>query len=269
MAANTSTSGSTMISWEYLWNIRDRRVDDWFLMSSPWPTVSLSVIYWLICLKLGPGFMANKNPYDLKRTIQAYNVFQVVLSAYICYETCISGWLTHYNWTCQDVEHDTDPNGNGIRMAAACYAYFLSKFTEFADTFFFIARKKYNNVNKLQLIHHGVMPIQAWMLVRWLPGGHESFGGAFNSFIHVIMYTYYFLASIGFKIWWKKYLTSFQMFQFICIFVHSSILVLGFAECGYPWQFSLNMMSLMILMFMLFAEFYTQAYLKRKQNKVE
>ena len=75
----------------------------------------------------------------------------------------------------------------------ACYLYYINKFVEFADTFFFIARKKFRNVNKLQLIHHGIMPIYGFMIARWLPGGHETFGGMFNCFVHVIMYGYYFL----------------------------------------------------------------------------
>ena len=260
--ANASTESVTS-TWEYVWSIRDRRVDDWFLMSSPWYTLGLCVSYWVICLKLGPQFMANRKPYDLKRTIQAYNVFQIALSAYMLYEACAAGWLTHYSWICQDIERDAD--GNGYRMAAAVHLYFLSKFTEFADTFFNVLRKKFNHVSRLQLIHHGVMPMQGYLGCRWLPGGHETLAGTFNCLIHVLMYSYFLLASLGFKIWWKKYLTTLQMFQFVCIFVHSSILVFGFAECGYPWQISLNAMVLMILMFMLFLEYYIQAYRNKRK----
>ena len=155
-------------------------------------------------------------------------------------------------------------------MARTTWLYFMTKFIEFADTFFFIARKKFGHVSKLQLIHHGMMPMFSFMLVRWLPGGQESFGGAFNSLVHVIMYSYYFLAAFGptFQkyLWWKKYLTSFQMFQFVCIFVKSMVLVLGFADCGYPWQFSMISCGVMIMFFALFAEFYVQEY-KRKATK--
>jgi len=67
------------------------------------------------------------------------------------------------------------------------------------------------------VIHHGIMPVFGYALTRWLPGGQESFGGFINSVVHVIMYTYYFLAALGPQfqkyLWWKKYLTTFQMIQ--------------------------------------------------------
>ena len=155
----------------------------------------------------------------------------------------------------------------------ACYLYFLNKFVEFADTFFFIARKKFRNVNRLQLIHHSIMPVYSFLLVRWLPGGHETFGGIFNSFIHVLMYSYYFLAALGPHmqkyLWWKRYLTVLQMIQFVCIFIKSLVLVSGVAECGYPWQFSAMVLSLMVAFFLLFLEFYLREYSKKVSIKKE
>ena len=250
------------LSVAFLWEIRDKRVDHWYLMSSPVPTIIASLIYWIISLYLGPLFMSNRPAYELKSTIQLYNLTQILLSAYLFYECCASGWLTHYNWLCQNIELDE----KGLRMASVSYYYYLSKFFEFSDTFFFILKKKYTHVSKLQLLHHGLMPIYGYVLVRWLPGGHETFGGAFNSLVHVVMYSYYFLASLGLKVWWKKYLTTFQMFQFVSVFLHSAILVFGIVEpCGYPWQFSLISLVMMSLFFVLFAEFYVQSYKKKAQ----
>jgi hypothetical protein len=62
---------------------------------------------------------------------------------------------------------------SGMRMAAVTHIYFLSKFIEFFDTFLFIVRKKFRNVSKLQLIHHGLMPIYTFLMVRWVPNGKK------------------------------------------------------------------------------------------------
>jgi len=254
-----------------LWNVRDRRLDDWFMMSSIWPTVTLCVFYWYCSIVLGPWLMKNREPLELKTPIQLYNVFVTLLSAYMFYETIMSGWFTHYSWVCQEVELDPDPKSPGMRMAAATHIYFLSKFLEFLDTFFFIARKKFSHVSRLQLIHHGVMPFFSFLLVRWLPNGHETFGGGLNCLVHVIMYGYYFLAALGPHmrpyLWWKKYLTTFQMIQFVCIFVKSLVVVLGIVDCAYPWQFSLISVLLVSMFFGLFAEFYVQEYSAVKAKK--
>ena len=74
-----------------LWNIRDRRVDDWFLMSSIWPTVTLCVGYLYFTIFLGPRLMKNREPFEIKPLIQLYNVFVTLLSAYMFYEICMSG----------------------------------------------------------------------------------------------------------------------------------------------------------------------------------
>ena len=92
-----------------MWNIRDRRVDDWFLMSSIWPTITLCVCYLYFSIALGPWLMKNREPFHIYPLIQLYNVFVTLLSAYMVYEIGMSGWFTHYNWVCQEVETDPDP----------------------------------------------------------------------------------------------------------------------------------------------------------------
>ena len=78
------------------------------------------------------------------------------------------------------------------------------------------------------------------------------------------MYGYYFLAALGPHmrpyLSWKKYLTTFQMIQFVCIFLRDLVVVIGVKDCTYPWQFSFLNLLLVTLMFGLFAEFYIQEY---------
>ena len=45
--------------------------------------------------------------------------------------------------------------------------------------------------------------------------------GLINSFVHIIMYTYYLLSALGPTVqkylWWKKYLTTLQMVRQLCV----------------------------------------------------
>lgn len=151
-------------------------------------------------------------------------------------------------------------------MARTCWWYYISKFTEFFDTLFFILRKKYQHVSTLHVIHHGCMPFSVWMGMKFAPGGHSTFFAMLNSFVHIVMYFYYMVAALGPKyqkyIWWKKYLTAFQMVQFVAIFTHQFQLL--FIECDYPKGFMVWIGLHGVMFLFLFSDFYKQAYSKRR-----
>eukprot|EP00038_Savillea_parva_P029957 m.74552 g.74552 ORF g.74552 m.74552 type:complete len:260 (+) comp8921_c0_seq2:71-850(+) len=98
-------------------------------------------------------------------------------------------------------------------LGAALYVFYLSKYYDFIDTFILAARKK--PTIPLHLWHHSVMPIVvwSWMAYPWLDG---AWWACFvNSLIHTLMYTNYLLATLGYKVWWAKYLTQGQIVQFL------------------------------------------------------
>lgn len=55
-------------------------------------------------------------------------------------------------------------------MLNLCYIYYLSKLTEFADTMFFVLRKKSSQITWLHVYHHSVTPLETWVLVKFLAG---------------------------------------------------------------------------------------------------
>uniref|UniRef100_A0ABK9MMD7 Elongation of very long chain fatty acids protein n=1 Tax=Glossina morsitans morsitans TaxID=37546 RepID=A0ABK9MMD7_GLOMM len=247
----------------------DPRTKDWPMMSSPIPTLAVCLSYVYLVKVIGPRLMENRKPFRLQNTLVIYNAIQVVLSLWIFYEIAMSGWLTgHYSFRCQPVEYNNNPRT--IRMVHACWWYYFSKFTEFIDTIFFILRKKQSQVTTLHVIHHGCMPMSVWFGVKFTPGGHSTFFGFLNTFVHIIMYTYYMLSAMGPQyqkyLWWKKYLTTLQMVQFILIMVHAFQLL--FIECNYPRAFVWWIGMHAVMFFFLFNEFYKQAY-KGRQTKYE
>ncbi|XP_031827281.1 very long chain fatty acid elongase AAEL008004 [Nomia melanderi] len=244
----------------------DRRTTNWFMIRSPFPTLFICLSYVYFVKVLGPKLMENRKPFQLKKVLVAYNLFQMLFSAWLFYEIGMSGWLTgEYSLRCQPV--DTSDRPMAIRMAHASWWYYISKFSEFMDTIFFILRKKNNHVSTLHVIHHGCMPMSVWFGVKFTPGGHSTFFGFLNTFVHIVMYMYYLLAALGPKmqpyLWWKKYLTVFQMIQFIAVMVHAFQLL--FIDCNYPMAFVWWIGMHAVMFFFLFSEFYQESY--RQKNK--
>lgn len=241
-------------------NQSDPRVQDWPMMSSPFPTLALCVFYAYFSKSLAPKLMAKRRAMDLRKLLVYYNLFQTIFSAWIFYEYLMSGWLTHYSLKCQPVDYSNSPLA--LRMARTCWWYYISKFTEFFDTLFFILRKKNEHVSTLHVIHHGCMPFSVWMGLKFAPGGHSTFFALLNSFVHIVMYFYYMIAAMGPKyqkyIWWKKYLTTFQMVQFVAIFTHQFQLL--FRECDYPKRFMVWIGLHGVMFLFLFSDFYKTKY---------
>lgn len=63
----------------------DPRTQNWFMMTSPIPTI-LIVMGYLAFVHKGLRWMKKREAYDLKRAIQVYNFGLILLNAYIFYE---------------------------------------------------------------------------------------------------------------------------------------------------------------------------------------
>jgi len=243
--------------------LRDPRVDDWFLMSSPWPTVALCVLYYYIIRVAGPRFMKDREPLNIQSLVVVYNLFQTLFSVWIFQKAC-RFWLTgKYSWLCQPVDYSYTQDG--FDAADMTWWYFFSKFIDFIDSFFFLGRKKFSHLSTLHVVHHGIMPLTAWSGVKWVGGGHTTFGGFLNMGVHIVMYFYYFMSSMGPSVqkylWWKRYLTTLQLTQFVAFFIHACFPL--FFECDFPKIFSYVILFHGALFFLLFANFYIQAYMKK------
>ncbi|KAK7604933.1 hypothetical protein V9T40_006119 [Parthenolecanium corni] len=245
-------------------SISDPRVNEWPLMDSPLPTVALVVAYLYVVMFLGPRMMANRKPYKLKELLVFYNAIQVVFSVLMLWEHLMSGWLLDYSYTCQPVDYSHNPTA--LRMANLCWWYYISKLTEFADTLFFVLRKKDNQISLLHLYHHSLTPIETWICVKFIAGGHGTFSNLVNNMVHVIMYSYYMISAMGPQyqkyLWWKKHLTSLQLLQFMLVFIHSAQVLIF--DCGYPKLVAALLLVHSTIFFGLFFDFYQQAYRRRR-----
>ena len=79
----------------------------------------------------------------------------------------------------------------------------------FSLQFCFVARKKFNQVSLLHVVHHGIMPMSVWPGARYLASGHSSFFGLLNTFVHIVMYFYYMMSAMGPQ--YQKYVLHFPI----------------------------------------------------------
>lgn len=104
--------------------------------------------------------------------------------------------------------------------------------------------------------------------MRLMPEGDAYFGAMLNSFIHVLMYSYYALALLKISCPWKRYLTKAQLLQFTSVVVYS---VFSYAKA--PTNESRHRTALliqvweMVSLFILFSFFYVKSYGKKKSGK--
>jgi len=262
----------TMISnvstiWEDLWERRDKRMDDYPLMSNPLHTAAICCVYFYLIIFAGPRYMKDRKPMNIRGFMIVYNALMVILSSYIVIQALRGGWWNDYSFTCQPV--DFSDSYKARLMMHVSYVFFLSKFVEMTDSFCFVARKKFSHLSVLHVFHHGTVAMSTYPGVRWVPGGHSTFWGLLNSIVHVFMYSYYFTAALGPQyskyVWWKQHITKIQMIQFIMIFIHEFQLFYK-NECDYPMGISYFIAGQAVLFFILFANFYIKSYLSKRST---
>ena len=95
------------------------------------------------------SYMKNREPYSFKFVMQVYNLAQVVLNVYMIWGLAVLPWLSQ------------SPNLFGInakytdRLEYFVFIHYVSKYLDYLDTFFIIARgKERQQLSFLHVYHH-------------------------------------------------------------------------------------------------------------------
>lgn len=241
-------------------------VKGWPMVDSPLPTLTVSVLYFLLTWK-AKNIMKNRQPRQLRSVMVVYNLLMVTFNLYVLHELLAAGWLNGYSFTCQPL----DSTPRAYRMGRACYLVYISKLVELLDTLFFVLRCKFELLTFLHVFHHGVMPINIWIGLKFSPGGSATFGPMLNVFVHTVMYVYYLLASLGPAyrkyLWWKRYMTVLQLTQFLVVMLQAGLVLAS--QCDYPKWIMVTQVLTSIFFFFLFLQFYAKAYGTRGRGTQE
>lgn len=149
----------------------DPRNHMFLLLRSPMTVVMILAIYLLFVQKIGPQFMSNRKPYQLRSILLGYNLLQVFFNFY----TATAGF--YYSYWQPDFDYAGQNHYNGTTtsyiLANICYFYFWTKIFDLFDTVFFVLRKKSNQISFLHLYHHGTMIFVEYIHNKYFAGMYE------------------------------------------------------------------------------------------------
>lgn len=233
-------------------------------MQWPWP-FGASIAYVLI-LFIIQRVMLTRKPLDFPRLLFLHNITlciaSLILAIWLTYTLGFAflGGLTPHQLVCSRIIYD---NGH---MHMIYYINCFFKIWEFLDTYLLALRKK--PVAFLHAYHHAATLILTWNQMmehsapQWVPI-------VINLWVHVIMYYYYAMSALRIRIWWKKYLTSLQITQFIIDvtiigYAYAAFIASGFDQnvCYGTSRGAIVGLSVLFSYLLLFVRFYVQTYSK-------
>ncbi|KAJ1678932.1 Fatty acyl-CoA elongase/Polyunsaturated fatty acid specific elongation enzyme [Spiromyces aspiralis] len=177
---------------------------------STWREVAFGFAVYLLVTFGGRALMRSREPFKLRGITQAHNLMLSVLSAVLLamFVQALAPMIRQhglYYAIC-------DRNSWTQRLELLYYLNYLTKWLEFADTLLLVLKKK--PLQFLHVYHHSLTMVlcftqlQGTTSVSWVVV-------SLNLFVHVIMYYYYFRVAQGAKLWWKQWVTTIQIIQFI------------------------------------------------------
>ena len=160
------------------------------------------------------------------------------------------------------------------RQTYTCYLFYISKLVDIFDTIFIIIRGKWRQLTFLHVFHHTSVIFLGWMAIYYHPCGFYHISIQLNAPMHFFMYFYYFLSSfpeLAPHLWWKKYITTLQLIQFIvgsamAVFCFVKRLLVG-ESTGLSLIYTFSVIFYGITLLFLFTGFYNSAYKKKDEKK--
>ncbi|KAJ3020207.1 hypothetical protein HKX48_001152 [Thoreauomyces humboldtii] len=185
--------------------------------------VLIIIALYLVAVFGGKVLMKETEKFNAKGLMLYHNAFLLTLSGYMCVATLMEAYKQGYS-VAGNYEDETK---TGWPMAKLMWLFYVSKTVEFMDTIIMVLKKNDRQISFLHMYHHCSIFAVWWFVTFKAPTGESYFSAALNSFIHVVMYGYYFCMAVGIRqvSFVKLYITRLQLTQFCCMMGQSIYLL--------------------------------------------
>lgn len=235
--------------------------------------VQANAFYLLMTAVLYQWMKSRSSPIDcflMKKIMVVYNLSCVCLAGLVVKKFVEAKLQYNYpeQFACNEnrVLGEAHALGDqGIKLVSeAVWWFYAQKFFEFADTWFFILRKSFRQVTFLHVFHHCSINIVVGLIGPHVFNGDMYLPIVLNAFVHVLMYGHYLAALLGYRTWWKAWLTKLQLTQFTLIALQSWYGITN--QCGSPLFVKAVLLGYMGSMLALFGNFFYQSYVRGKKD---
>jgi len=222
------------------------------------PVVSLTLAGYLATIFSIQHLMRDHKPYKFTSFFQLHNALLTTSSGLLLLlilEEILPIWYSHGFFNAMCATPSWTPRLEFYYMIN----YYL-KYLELLDTVFLALKKK--PLGFLHVFHHSATALLCYSQLdgktstSWVPI-------TLNLTVHVIMYYYYYATAGGAKIWWKKYLTSLQITQFVIdLFAvyYAAYHKFFTGQCSGTTSAALSGVGLLTSYLFLFVDFYLRTY---------
>jgi len=200
----------------HLHNLDQFRFESGKFPLATWETVFTAIGIYLTTIFLLKSLMENQQKLDLKWIVPVHNAFLCLLSLLMAVGITFEIVKIYFETKSDKliVTFLCDPERRVARgpQIAWFYIFFLSKFYELLDTVIIVLKKR--PVIFLHVYHHCITIVLTFamlennVILQWICI-------LSNCLVHVPMYYYYAISSLGYSVWWKKYITVNQIIQFV------------------------------------------------------
>eukprot|EP00035_Acanthoeca_spectabilis_P035650 m.35737 g.35737 ORF g.35737 m.35737 type:complete len:287 (+) comp7471_c0_seq1:56-916(+) len=189
-----------------------------------------------------------------------YNIAQVGLCGYMMYGAILAYTTRGYSPICNVYDKENPA------VASILWVFYMSKILDFFDTLFIVLRRKWVQLSTLHVYHHFSIFLMYWVNLNAGYDGDIYYTIVANSFVHFVMYFYYFLTSLNVPvpIRVKKAITQLQMGQFLTM--NAQALYIRYNNCPYPAPLTWFYLFYIISLFILFNQFSQRTYKAKKEN---